>query len=242
MNLEKRIMDTVNNYLDSDKIETVVNEAMDRAIKELFSKYGGLGDVVQNTLKEQMTPIIENHDYSQYALKLEHVLQNVLKEQASDTNKLILNFGGVVKPYPKSITLTDIFNKYCEYVSKKVSSDDLGIDYDEEPRYEDVVCNVTYTEQERRFLSVDDESGILEFDCEQDENLNFSINIFKWSFKDNFSLRSDITSHIREIKYLNDFEVFILGLDLNNVEIILDETDISNDCVEVEARPEASFY
>lgn len=242
MNLEDRVMNVVTDYLASDKIEAVVNEAMSKAVNELFSKYGGLGDVIQKTLKEQMTPVIEGHDYSEYTLKLEHVLTTVLKEQASGTNKLLRNFDGVVKPYPKSITLSEIFEEYCKYVSKNVETSDLEIDYDEEPRYEDVNCNATYTEQERRFLSVDDENGILEFDCEQDESLNFSINIFKWSFKDNFSLRSDITSHLREIKYLNDFEVFILGLDLNNVEIILDKTDISNDCVQVEARPEASFY
>lgn len=86
MNLENRIMKSVTEYLESDKIETVVNEAMDKAVNDLFNNYGGLSGVIKTTLKEQMTPIIESHDYSEFTLKLDHVLQSVLKEQAGETN------------------------------------------------------------------------------------------------------------------------------------------------------------
>ena len=87
MDLENRIMKSVTEYLESDKIETVVNEAMDKAVEELFNSYRGLGSVIKKTLEEQMTPIIESHDYSEFTLKLDHVLKSVLKEQARETNK-----------------------------------------------------------------------------------------------------------------------------------------------------------
>lgn len=241
MNLENRIMNVVTDYLESDKIETVVNEAMDKAVNDLFSKYGGLGDFIQKTLKEQMIPVIESHDYSEFTLKLDHILQSILKEQAGETNKLLENFEGAVKTYPKIVGVTDIFEEYCKYVSKKIDTNNLEVDYDSEPYYENVTCNVEYTEQERSSYSSRDESGILEFSCNQDESLNFSLSIAKWSFSENFDVRNDITTKIDRLKYLNDFEVFVLGLNLNSVGIVLDETDITYEDVEVEERPEPTY-
>ena len=234
-------MNVVTEYLESDKIETVVNEAMDKAVNDLFNKYGGLGDFIQKTLKEQMTPVIESHNYSEFTLKLDHVLQSILKEQAGETNKLLENFEGAVKSYPKTLNVTDIFEEYCKYVSKKVDTSNLEVDYDSEPYYENVTCNVTYTEQERSSYSSRDESGILEFSCDQDKSLDFSLSISKWSFRENFDVRNDITTKIDKLKYLNDFEVFVLGLNLNSVGIVLDDTDITDEDVEVEEKPEATY-
>ncbi|MBO0478748.1 hypothetical protein JZO72_03815 [Vagococcus fluvialis] len=241
MNLENRIMKSVTEYLESDKIETVVHEAMDKAVDELFNSYRGLGSIIKKTLEEQMTPIIESHDYSNFAIKLDYVLQSVLKEQAGETNKLLENFEGVVKPYPKSMTITDIFNEYCKHASLKVDTTELEVDYDDEPLYENITCNVTYTEQERSIYSSRDQSGILEFSCEQDESLEFSLSISKWSWEDNFHVNSDVTTKIDKLKYLSRFETFVLGLNLNNVDILLDDTDITDEDVEVEERPEPTY-
>lgn len=241
MNLENRIMKSVTEYLESDKIETVVNDAMDKAVDELFNSYSGLGSVIKNTLKEQMTPIIESHDYSEFTLKLDHVLQSVLKEQAGETNKLLENFEGVVKSYPKSITVTDIFNEYCKHASLKVDTTELEVDYDDEPLYENITCNVTYTEQERSIYSSRDSSGILEFSCEQDDSLNFSLSVSKWSWEENYHVNSDITTKIDRLKYLSSFETFVLGLNLNHVGIVLDDYDITDEDVEVEEHPEPNY-
>ncbi|MDT2781413.1 hypothetical protein P7H41_05495 [Vagococcus fluvialis] len=241
MNLENRIMKSVTEYLESDKIETVVNEALDKAVNDLFNNYGGLSCVIKTTLKEQMTPIIESHDYSEFTLKLDHVLQSVLKEQAGETNKLLENFEGVVKSYPKSMTVTDIFNEYCKHASLKVDTTELEIDYDDEPLYENITCNVTYTEQERSIYRSRDQSGILEFSCEQDDSLDFSISISKWSWEDNFHVNSEVTTKIDKLKYLSSFETFVLGLNLNNVDIVLDDTDITDEDVEVEEHPEPTY-
>ena len=241
MDLENRIMKSVTEYLESDKIETVVNEAMDKAVEELFNSYRGLGSVIKKTLEEQMTPIIESHDYSEFTLKLDHVLKSVLKEQARETNKLLENFEGVVKPDPKSMTVTDIFNEYCKHASLKVDTTELEVDYDDEPLYENITCNVTFTEQERSIYRARDQAGILEFSCEQDDSLDFSISISKWSWEGNFHVNSEVTTKIAKLKYLSSFETFVLGLNLNNVDIVLDDTDITDEDVEVEERPEPTY-
>ena len=241
MNLEQRIMNEVGKYLESDKIEQVVEKAMDTAVKDLFNRYGGLGDVIEKSLKKQMTPIIENYDYSEFVVKLEDVLQTVIKEQASTANNLMINFEGAVKPYPKSITLTEMFNEYCKYASKVVETTDLDIDYDDTPTYQNLTCQVVYSEQERYFSNTNDESGLIEFNCENDESLNFSVNVYKWSFSDNYIIVPEIESDLKKLKRLNAFEVYLLGLKINNTGLVMDQTEITDYDVEVVTEPELSY-
>lgn len=139
------------------------------------------------------------------------------------------------------MTVTDIFNEYCKHASLKVDTTELEIDYDDEPLYENITCNVTYTEQERSIYRSRDQSGILEFSCEQDDSLDFSISISKWSWEDNFHVNNEVTTKIDKLKYLSSFETFVLGLNLNNVDIVLDDTDITDEDVEVEERPEPNY-
>jgi hypothetical protein len=81
--------------------------------------------------------------------------------------------------------------------------------------------------------------SIIFFACEEDTDLNLQVKLTKY---DKFPWRLDIpmTTDVRSLRMLNDFQIYLIKLYQQGTEIYLDATYDEED-VEVHKQPEASF-
>ena len=162
-----------------------------------------------------------------------------------NTNKIILeNFKELMtEPESKTITLEQIFKKYCKYMAENVDTTNLEVNLDDGPHYESFECyceteNVSseYSHYERYNVTFRCDDTV-----DDDDNKIFSIHLSRW--KSNPEPKYDITIekelNIDSLRYLNDFNVYLLKLARANIKITGLE-DITED-VEPEAEPEASW-
>ena len=125
---EQRIADAVNEKLNDGTVEKLIEDYIEKAVSksldDIFGYSGGGRKIIKNKLEEVMVPVIENHDFNKYIVKLDDVLTEIINNTNLKDNKNILdNFSELMKePDIKEIQLSDIFKKYCEHVAKNVDA------------------------------------------------------------------------------------------------------------------------
>lgn len=243
--LEKRIQEVVSRKMNDGTIEKMIEEQIEKAIKNALDDVFGYGGEAKKLLKEKfdsvMCPTIESHDFNQYVTKLDSVLTEIINNTRLADNKQILdNFAYLMKDEDfKEIKLSEVFKQYCDYVSKYVSTDDLEVYTDDSPSYQDVNASMELTET--GYFS---KRTIVKFSCEEDEKLTtilelYEINSNKYGI---LIIESDgmINIDINSLHYMNSFEIFIRKLKRCYTNIVIDCGDMSEE-VEVEEAPEASW-
>ncbi|PAK34137.1 hypothetical protein CHI04_12680, partial [Bacillus safensis] len=156
MNLEKNIKDVIAQQLENGIVENLIAEQLkqgvSKALEDLFASYGGEArKVIENKLKSVIVPYLETYDYSEYITKLDHVLVETIKEASFDNRKLLENFKNLmIDEKEKTMKLSDLFEKWKEYVAKKVKTDDLEVEFDDGPEYEAVEVSVQVERNEDR--------------------------------------------------------------------------------------------
>lgn len=244
MNMEKSIKDVITTKLDEGIIERLVAENLEkginRSLENLLGSYGDITQVIEGRIKEVMIKQLSSYDYSEYIVKLDYILTEILQRTALDNKKILHNFKELmVEPdLPKTIKVSDIFEKYKEYVAGNVDTSELEIDFDYEPSYQyvDVTMEVEY-EEKRRWSSF--EYAKIVFECKEDTNLNYEIKVSKFDSYP-WSLSDKIDSSLDSLRYLNEFKIYLLKLHQNGTRIEIDE-DFLEDEVEPEAEPEPSY-
>jgi hypothetical protein len=244
MNLENSIKDVITKKLEEGFVEKMIAEQLEvgvkNALKDLLGHYGDVTKVIEKQIKSVMIPYLESRDYSEYIVKLDSVLVDVLKNSALENKKLLENFKDLmINDDRKEIKVSVLFEEWKKYVGKNVETDGLEVIYEDRPSYEyvDVHMNVNY-DDERSWSSF--EYATLTFECEHDEKMNFAIRLSKWNKNDNWDIRYDSKQDISSLRYLNDFEILLMKFDQNNVKLILD-FDYESDEVEPEKEPEANW-
>ena len=82
----------------------------------------------------------------------------------------------------------------------------------------------------------------VKFTCEEDEDLNCQIKLYKESKESTWSiLRGDYAIDINSLRNVSDFEIFLSVLKRGFVEIILNTESEENDDIEPEENPEWSL-
>lgn len=246
MNLENSIKDVISKKLAEGMVEKLIEEQLEKGINNalgsLFGSYGDLTKVIEEKVKSVMVPYLENYDYSEYITKLDSVLVDILKSSALENKKIVSNFKELIIPVAeKSIKVSDLFDKWKEYVAENVETDGLEIDYDDEPSYEYVEVSFdTNKDDDRSWSSFD--YATLVFECEHDEEMNFAIRLSKYNGgKDKgWDIRYDKTPDLKSLRHLNNFEILLMNLTQNGTTLILDE-EYGNDEVQPEIRPELSY-
>ncbi len=240
---EERIAKAVTDKLNDGTVEELVSDAVTKALKssieEQFAWRGEARKVIDEKVKEVMTPAIERVSLDDYVVKLDAVLTEIINSTNLVDNKEILgNFKSLMtEPDKDVINLEDVFEKYKEYVSKNIDTSDLEVNTDDKPSYQNVTVEV----------NVDTRNNIfggsffdLVFKCEEDENLIKKIHLYKLESNRcriiNFKSELDINS----LRYVDEFDIFIMRLDRALCDIT-DIMDMYDDDVEVEAEPEASW-
>lgn len=247
--LEKRIQETVSRKMNDGTIEKMIEEQMEKAVKtaldDVFSYNGEGKKLLKEKFESVMCPTIEKHDFNKYVVKLDEVLTEIINNTRLAENKQILeNFEYLIKDDDiKTINLSDIFKEYCKFVGRHVSTDDLEVYTDDYPSYQDVTAVMEVTESGYFTKRI-----IIKFSCEEDENLTVFAELYKYTIKDEkeysiLTIESDNSRNvdIMSLRYMNNFEIFLRKLRSCFARITVNCGGMSEE-VEVEAKPEASFY
>lgn len=249
MNLENSIQDVITKKMQDGTIEKIVSEKLEEgvnsALDKLFGRYGDVTEVIEKEIKSVMVPYLENKDYSEYVVKLDDVMGKVLKETTSDNKKILNNFKELMSPigeFEKEITVTKLFEKWMEYVSKDVDTDGLEVEFDDEPYYECIVvtARIEHEDSDRSWSSIKHSNLI--FECEHDEKMNISIPLSKWDRHPDGPWDIDFksTSDLNTLKYLNDFEIYMMKMTQLFAKLEIDEENLEDE-IRPEEQPEASF-
>lgn len=240
---EERIAKAVADKLNDGTVEELVSDALTKALKdsieEQFRWRGEAKKVVDEKVKEVMVPVIERLDLSEYTVKLDAVLTEIINSTNLVDNKEILgNFKSLMtEPDKDVISLKEVFEKYKEYVSKNVDTSDLEVYTDDTPTYQNVSARLetklTTSIFSRRYCD-------LIFECEDDTELTKKIHLYESESNkfriSGFKSELDISS----LRSLDEFDIFIMRLDRAFCNIT-DIMDMYDDDIEVEAEPEADW-
>lgn len=247
---EQKIIDCVNKKLNDGTVEKLIEEKLEKgisdAISEVFSYGGKAKKVFVGKIEETMIPVIEKHDFNKYLVKLDSVLAELVNNTSLVENKVILdNFKQVMKNPVDDfsiVPISRIFEEYQKYVSENIDTDNLEIDYDDEPSYCDATTNMEVKKCERRWFSSGRDEYIIKFTCDEDDDMNCEFKLSS-GYSDK-KLRIDATTiplDIHSLSTLSSFEIFIQQLMRAWSEIDLDIMESYQDGVEIASKPEANF-
>ena len=130
---EERIAKAVTDKLNDGTVEELVSDAVTKALKssieEQFRWNGDARKVIDEKVKEVMTPAIERVSLDDHVVKLDAILTEIINSTNLVDNKEILgNFKSLMtEPDKDVISLKDVFEKYKEYVSENVDTSKLEI-------------------------------------------------------------------------------------------------------------------
>ena len=240
---EERIAKAVADKLNDGTVEDLVSDAVTKALKssieEQFRWSGEAKKIIDEKVKEVMTPAIERVNLDKYTVKLDAVLTEIINSTNLVDNKEILgNFKSLMtEPDKDVISLKDVFEKYKEYVSKNVDTSKLEICTDDTPSYQNVSAmletELTTSIYGTRYCD-------LIFKCEEDEKLTKKLHLYELK-SNRFSIaRFKSELDINSLSYMDEFDIFMMRLDRAFCDIT-DIMDMYDDDVEVEAEPEASW-
>lgn len=240
---EERIVKAVTDKLNDGTVEELVSDAVTKALKssieEQFKWNGDAKKVIDEKVKEVMTPTIERVNLDEYTVKLDTVLTEIINSTNLIDNKEILgNFKSLMtEPDKDVISLEDVFEKYKEYVSKNLDTSDLEVYTDDEPRYQNVTAEVDVHIRDNifggRFCD-------LVFKCEEDEKLTKVIHLYESKSNRFCIMRFKSELDINSLRSIDEFDIFMMRLDRAFCDIT-DIMEMYDDDVEAEAEPEASW-
>jgi hypothetical protein len=249
MTIENKIEDVIKQQLEDGTIQKVVGEqfqkSVEKAVDHLFSSYGDVTKIIEKQVKSVLVPYLENYDYSEYIVKLDHVLVEILKSTALDNKKILENFQSLMAfEKPDKIKSSEIFDKWIKFANKNIETHGLEVHFEDRPYYENVDCNMSVEEDEsnhRSWSSLEYATIILEND--HDEDLNKAFKIYRWKDKkeEGWKMDSKREYSLSSLKHLDEFEIFLMQLSQSYATIEVDDWHDSGE-IEPEAEPEADFY
>lgn len=249
ISLEDGMKDIISKKLSDGSIEKIIAEYMEKGMAKAMDNmigYGGaITKLLEEKMKEVMLPYLASYDYSKYIVNVDAVMTEVLKTCCADNVAILTNFKDLMSVDDiKDIKMSDIYQKWQDYVSKNISTSELEAMYDDGPYYSNADVRMTFEEEEKTRYSSPFMYGVITFECDQDEDMNLDLRIYRYDRdpKDIWTISSDATKihDIRSLKRLSEIEIFVMKLSQCSAKILLD-TEHEMDKVEIEATPEASF-
>ncbi len=247
MTLEENIKGIIEEKLSDGSIEKIMSEKFEKGINEamaeIFRSYGIVGKAIREKVESVMAPAIEKTDFSEYIVKLDTVLTEIVNSTSLVENKKILeNFKELmIEDGRKVIKTSELFEQWCNYVAANVETNGLEVNTDDEPTYESVECTME-VEYEAGCSWSDFEKANIVFECEHDEDMNFSIPITRWQKYDGEKWDIDYRCNpdISSLRYMNSFEVFLCSLKRSFCKLQIDDNS-AEEGITPEAEPEANY-
>lgn len=244
MTIEQNIADMLQKKLSDGSIEKIIEEKLTKCIGEcmedMFRWNGSAKALIEEKLKAVMIPAIEKHDFSEYTVKLDAILTEVVNATTLQDNKQILsNFKSLMIENTEKINLSDVFYKWCSFVEKEVDTSGLEVEFDDGPRYESV--NVEMSIEDVESVShYSPDKKVIRFTCEHDEDMNLQFEIYKYDFMKAYKINGYEGYNINGLKNLKHMDILLARLGRDGTEITIDE-DYIDDCISPQAEPEATF-
>ena len=208
-------------------------------------RYGDLKRAIEGRVKEVLVPFIEQYNMGGYAVKLDDVLSQIVEQTALADNKRILeNFRGLmVEPPTKTVTLEEVFERYCGFVQRSIDTDGLEIVFDDEPHYECVTA-CAQIEMDERFLrnSLFEYATLSLWARDDDEALPFAVKLVRWKEDraNGFDIRYDRAPTLAGLSTMSDFEVYLTALSRACTKLTWDKGMLDKE-VQPDAEPEAEW-
>lgn len=249
MTIEQSIKDVVEKKLEEgivgQLIEQNLEKGIQKAIEDIFGSWGDGTKTIKKKIESVMIPYLEQYDYSKYILKLDHVLAEILKNTTTENRTLLENFKRIMSKDDalESITTTELFGKWIDFVEENVSTEGLEVDYDDgPPAYEDVRVRFDVAYDEKKYDWESFTYAKLIFECDKDEDINFAIRLSRWNEdrKDGFDISCDWKNDIRSLRHLNEFELFLMKLQQDRTRIVIDDEE-GEEYVTPKEEPELTY-
>jgi hypothetical protein len=245
MSIENAIKDVITEKLNDGTIEKIVAQKFEEAISstmgDLFKYYGTGRKLIEKKIEEAIVPVIEKHDFSKYVTKLDAVMIDVIKAVAGSNNRLLDNFKDLMDTteVPKQIMVSEIFDEWIKYAEDNINTSGLEVITDDKPHYEstDAIMEVKEIEQPRYSSR---EKAIIKFESEHDEEVNWTVPLWKWDGDKDWKIDNSATLDICSLSSTNVFSVYIMRLMQAGTKITLDAMSDSGD-IDPTEEPEASF-
>lgn len=248
-NFDEDIKRITNEVLEDGTVDQIIKEniveGFKKAINDSF-RFGKLNDAITNRVREVLVPYIEDYDMQKYIAKLDTVLTDIVNSTNLMENKKILeNFGILMKkPEIETITVSGLFEQYKKFVSKNVDTDGRGVNYDDGVRYEAIEVLFEIDEEDGREWSSFDHA-VLELSVEEEEQqgkLNRTIRLsrYKQDRKEGWDIRPEADPTIRSLRYLDEFDLFVISLYRAGVKLIGDKHS-DWDMVYPEKEPDLTY-
>ncbi len=214
---EQKIISVLNEKLNDGTVEKIIEEKLKKGISEaldgLFGYRGEANEVIEAKVKEVMVPVIESHNFNQYVVKLDSCLTEIVNStNLIDNKKMLENFQSIMKePECEEIKLSELFDRYCKHVSENVDTSNLEADCEDgEPYYQNVTANMEVEHEDKGWYKSSYDGCFVKFSCEEDEDLNCQIKLYKSNYKDKWSiLKSSDSIEINSLRSVSDFEIFL---------------------------------
>lgn len=244
MSMENIIAEMLEKKLTDGSIEKVIEEKLTKCVGEcmedIFRWSGEAKKLIEEKLKETIVPAIERHDFSEYTVKLDAVLTEIVNSTTLQDNKKILeNFKELMSEDKKEINLSDIFVKWSEYVEKNVETNGLDINYDDGPHYDYVHIEMEIEDIENRSKYAPDKK-VVYFTCEHDEDMNVQFEIYKYDFMKSYEISGYGVANINGLARTDEMQILLMKLGRNSTKIIIDGKYLEDD-ITPNKEPEASF-
>lgn len=244
MTIEQSLAEMLEKKLSDGTIEKVVEEKLSKCIGEcvedMFRWNGAAKELIEEKLKETMIPAIGRHDFSEYTLKMDAVLTEIVNTTSLQDNKKVLdNFKELMIEDEKEIKLSDIFEKWCDYVAENVDTSGLDVVYDDGVSYECVSVEMETEDIESRSAHAPNKK-VVYFTCEHDEDMNLQFEIYKYDFMKGYEISGYGIAKINNLSGMDDMQILLLKLGRNSTKISLDK-EFDDAEVQPEKEPEPTF-
>lgn len=234
--------------LESGAFEKALREkivgAFDRAINDSF-KWGDLSRAVEGRIKEVLVPYIEGYDMSRYVVKLDEILSQVAEHTALNENRKILeNFESLMASPPSdSVSLEDVFKRYCEFVAANVDTSDLEVVFDDGPAYESVtaIAEIVRDDDDYRSISSFD-YATLYLHVEDSDELGFAVRLSRWKSdrSEGYDISYDMEPSIPGLAKMSGFDAYLCSLSRFRAKLTFDKESLDDD-VTPDKEPEPDF-
>lgn len=253
-NFDEDIKRISNEMLEDGTIDEIIRKNLKKAYEDAISdafKWGDLRKAIEKRVESVLVPAVEKFDLSDYVIKLDAVLTDVIKETVfPDQKQLLENFKKLTcDEMPKEVTLNDILEKYTEYCKEELDCVGRKVETgDGEPRYES--CEICVSiESDSWYSRNSKEHAMLKCrisEIESDENkeeLNRTIRLSKYSWEraNGYGMHYGSGFDIQSIRHLSSFDVWLIALAQNGTRIIADIDDYEEDEFIPDAEPECEW-
>ena len=247
--LEQVIQESVAIALSGDNFQAIIQETLQKEVKKsienAFSYGGEAKELLDSKIKEVIVPTIERYDFNNYLIKVENVLTDIVNSTNLVDNKVILgNFKDLMceeqLKLGTEINIGTIFEQWGNYVERTIDGHNLTpIGDDGEPYYAAIEVKMEVVLQQKHFGSTFDDI-IVRFICEEDEDLNFEMKLYKYANRnEHYSiLATTFPDSITDLRNLDEFEIFISRIKRAHCKIIVDKENDTMELTEFKVKPE----